>query len=390
MIVIWLIAFVLAAHAFAHLPGFVVPWQLMTSPDMPYKTTVLAGHLNVGDTGIRIVGLLWLAVAALVAAAAVSWAMRSPSAASLTMLAALVSLATCLVEMPEAWIGVAVNVALLLATPLLGGTAWQYTTDRTVQAMVLARVPVPAATRPHEIGATLPAPVARYFAHVLPPGHPRIRSAELMQQAEFFVGGGWKPLRASQHFVTEPPGFVWNARITMAAGLPVFVRDSYIEGAGTMHGEFAGVFPIVNQRGDPRLDAGALHRYVAESVWLPTALLPGPHLSWTAIDDDHALATFTDAHTTVSLRFRFTREGDVAEIHVSDRAREDHGAYIPTPWTVRCEEYGVFSGMRIPVRCSVQWEMPDGPLPYWRGTITSARYAYAEPDGRQAVVRPVD
>lgn len=391
----WLIVLVvcvLTAHAFAHLPGFVIPWQLMTSPEMPYKTTVLAGHLNVGPAGIRIVGLLWLAVALLVAAAAVSWVVRSPWAAGLTILATVVSLATCLVELPQAWIGVAVNVGLLLATPVLGATAWRYTTDRivrTLQPPVAAEAA--AATSidsTHRAGAAadadLPAPVARYFARVLSSSHPspsgrlggrRIVSAELEQEAEFFVGGGWKPLRAVQHVSTEPPGFLWDARIAMMPGVSVLVRDSYIRGRGSMDGEVAGIFPVVKQSDRPELDAGALHRYVAEAVWVPTALWPGPHLRWSAVDDEHAQVTFQDGRSTVRLQFRFTPEGDVAEIVVPDRPREEGGRYIPTPWTVRCDEYGTFDGMRIPVRCEVAWQLPTGPLPYWRGRITRARYA---------------
>ena len=50
----------LIAHGLVHLLGFVVNWQLASLAEMPYKTTLLAGALDVGATGIRAVGLLWL------------------------------------------------------------------------------------------------------------------------------------------------------------------------------------------------------------------------------------------------------------------------------------------------------------------------------------------
>ena len=28
-------------------------------------------------------------------------------------------------------------------------------------------------------------------------------------------------------------------------------------------------------------------------------------------------------------------------------------------------------GIRLPTRAEVRWELPDGPFPYWRGTIAS-------------------
>lgn len=43
----------LIGHGLVHLLGFVVPWQLATLEEMPYKTTLLAGTLDVGAVGIR-------------------------------------------------------------------------------------------------------------------------------------------------------------------------------------------------------------------------------------------------------------------------------------------------------------------------------------------------
>ena len=98
--------------------SFLTGYALLTLP----PDAVLTVHWGIDGVANRFAGkeaLLFIPlVALLVAAAAASWAMRSSQAASLTLLAAIVSLATCLVEVPQAWIGVAVNVGLLLATPL--------------------------------------------------------------------------------------------------------------------------------------------------------------------------------------------------------------------------------------------------------------------------------
>jgi hypothetical protein len=50
-------------HGAAHLPGFVVSWRLAELAEMQYRTTLLAGALDVGDVGIRIVGVVWLVAA---------------------------------------------------------------------------------------------------------------------------------------------------------------------------------------------------------------------------------------------------------------------------------------------------------------------------------------
>jgi hypothetical protein len=48
-------AFLLLGPAVAHLVGFVSSWKLATLAELPYKTTVLAGRVDVGDAGIRMI-----------------------------------------------------------------------------------------------------------------------------------------------------------------------------------------------------------------------------------------------------------------------------------------------------------------------------------------------
>jgi hypothetical protein len=104
----------LLIHGFCHLVGFVVPWKLISMKDEPYRTTLLAGAIDVGDVGIRIVGLLWL-VAALAfvldgVGAFSSFAMWRPLAFWL----ALFSLVLCVLGLPGAKVGILANAVVLL------------------------------------------------------------------------------------------------------------------------------------------------------------------------------------------------------------------------------------------------------------------------------------
>ena len=107
------VATVLGLHGIAHLVGFVASWRLMTLPDLPYRTTVIGGVVDVGDGGIRFIGLLWLAAAAgcIVAAAALFAGARWADTFALS--AVIASLAMCIVGWPEARIGLALNAVLL-------------------------------------------------------------------------------------------------------------------------------------------------------------------------------------------------------------------------------------------------------------------------------------
>ena len=57
-----LLAALLIGHGIAHLVGFVVPWRLVTSAEVPYRTTMLAGSVDLGAAGVRLLGIVWLLV----------------------------------------------------------------------------------------------------------------------------------------------------------------------------------------------------------------------------------------------------------------------------------------------------------------------------------------
>lgn len=112
------LAAAIAAHGVIHLIGFVVPWQLAAVAGFPYRTTVLDGTADLGEIGVRLVGVLWLAGAIGFIVAAVGIVRRSTWALPLTVILAIVSLIVCLVGLPETAMGIAVNAVIL------GGAAW--------------------------------------------------------------------------------------------------------------------------------------------------------------------------------------------------------------------------------------------------------------------------
>jgi hypothetical protein len=124
------LAVLLLGHGIAHLPGLLGSWRLATFPELPYHTTLLAGRLDVGDGGLRVMGALWLAAAVAFAAASVGAFFTRSWWPSLAAATALASLALCALEWPAARVGVVVNV-VVLGTLLLGARAgWVVSTVR--------------------------------------------------------------------------------------------------------------------------------------------------------------------------------------------------------------------------------------------------------------------
>ncbi len=273
-------------------------------------------------------------------------------------------------------------IIAFVAALAIAGFRWRAKTAHLVahlnaRSADLAAPPAAFSTSAAHID-TLPAPVARYFRAVLREGQPSPRRWRLTQEGEFLIDAErrrWGPFTATQHVVAEPPGFVWDARIHMAPGLAANVRDGFVNGTGTMRASLGGVLQLASVEGTPEIAAGALHRYLAEAVWCPTALLPSPHLSWTPLDESSARATLTAGGTTVWLDFRFrATDGLVESVYTPERSRDVSGLGVPTPWQGRFSDYEERGGMRIPLAGEVEWVLPDGPQVYWRGRITEALY----------------
>ncbi|HEV7240719.1 MAG TPA: DUF6544 family protein [Thermoanaerobaculia bacterium] len=269
---------------------------------------------------------------------------------------------------------------LIVAFAVLNIAAFRWSSQTAAQIAKLGgATPTVTATYDAAQLRELPAPVVRYFHAVLRDGQPLITRARLTQRGQFLVqptANGWRPFAATETFVTQPAGFVWDARIRMAPGFPVLVRDAFVGGRGSMHASLLAVWPLASVENTADVAAGALHRYLAEAVWLPTALLPSQGVTWSPIDEQHPRATITADGTIVSLDFTFGADGLVESVFTSARMRDVDGRAIPTPWQGRFARYEERHGMKIPIEGEVEWLLSDGPQVYWRGEITDVEVEY--------------
>ncbi|MEF8853273.1 MAG: DUF6544 family protein, partial [Haloarculaceae archaeon] len=122
--------------------------------------------------------------------------------------------------------------------------------------------------------ADLPAPVRRYFETVLSAGQRPVAGLRLGQDGEFALGGDWHPFTASQVYSVSPPGYVWDADIEVFPGVSARVVDAYVEGRGLLRAALLGAVPVASAGPDPRTNEAELQRYLSETPWFPTALLP--------------------------------------------------------------------------------------------------------------------
>ncbi|MBM3317948.1 MAG: hypothetical protein FJY75_08840 [Candidatus Eisenbacteria bacterium] len=269
----------------------------------------------------------------------------------------------------------------LIATIVLARVRWRAATEELTARLDRAGAPAtPSAILPQEID-NLPAPVARYMRAALGARPRAIATARVRWRGDFLARpgpDGWRPFQANQVFQTRPAGFVWDARVRMAPGLDVFVRDAFADGAGSMRGAILGLIPVVDVSGTPEIAAGALQRYLAEAVWFPTALLPRHGVRWTALDDSSARATLTVGSISVSCDFRFGADGLVESVYSPSRFRDVNGSAVPTPWEGRLARHVERAGVRVPAAGEVAWILPEGRMPYWRGELVDLVHIFEE------------
>jgi hypothetical protein len=103
----------LVLHGLVHLIGFTVPWRLGGLRGSEYSTLVLNRSIEVGDSAVKLLGLLWLAAAvAFIVVGAMVW--RGHPFALRAVVALLLSSAVlCIVDLPTSVMGLVIDVALL-------------------------------------------------------------------------------------------------------------------------------------------------------------------------------------------------------------------------------------------------------------------------------------
>ena len=160
--------------------------------------------------------------------------------------------------------------------------------------------------------------------------------------------------------------------------LHVRVRDALIDGIGSGQVSLMSAFPLSGATGGPEMNSGSLHRYLAEAVWYPSALLPSAQLQWTPIDATTALATLTNGLVSVSLEFRFGDSGEVTGIYTPARWGRFADAYKQVPWEGHFRAYRQRDGVVVPTHGEVGWYIDDAWRAVWKGTVAAYRIEIQE------------
>ena len=257
-------------------------------------------------------------------------------------------------------------VALPVAALLAGRWLVARQTRQTVADLFSQADTGPVATYDPAQLADLPAPVQRYFRHVLKPGRPYLRTVRLRHNGQFKTDlkNDWMPITGEEYFLADKPGYIWIGTTTWFSAC-----DQYVSGAGSLTVRLLSTVPI-QQGSGPAYNQGELLRWLAEAPWFPTGLLPGGRVSWSPVDDHSATLTLTDAGLTVSCLMSFNEQDELVRCQAQ---RHSDATHIET-WVCRLSDYRDWHGLLVPTQGGAAWIMAGEEKPYARFILRDIAY----------------
>lgn len=214
--------------------------------------------------------------------------------------------------------------------------------------------------------SSLPEPVQRYFRHCLKNGQPYINSARLLHSGQFKTDlkKNWVDIKGEQYFTTAKPGFIWKGKTKMFTA-----RDMYIADTGRLVVSLFSLFNIVDGHGE-KFNQGELLRWLGESVWFPTNLLPSKNLQWFPINHSSAKLTFNYNNLSVFYIVTFNDKDEIAEIE-TERYMGDANL---EKWVGQLTNYKEINGVIIPTTIEALWRLKEGDFSYVNFNLEKIEY----------------
>lgn len=213
----------------------------------------------------------------------------------------------------------------------------------------------------------LPEPVRRYFKHVLKDGQPYGSYVRLKHVGQFKTDlkKNWVAIQGEQYFSTEKPGFIWKGTTSL------FVApDMYLANEGRLIATILSTVNVVDIHGKQQYNESELLRWLGESVWFPTNLLPSENLQWTAIDTSSAKLTFNHNGLSLFYIITFNDKGEIVQMETKRYMDEKR---LET-WIIKPNNYEEKNDMIIPVQAEVFWRLKEGDFSYAKFNVTEIEY----------------
>jgi len=212
----------------------------------------------------------------------------------------------------------------------------------------------------------LPDPVQNYFKHVLKEGQPYINYIRLLHDGEFKTGEGkdWVNIKGEQYYTTQKPGFIWKGKTLLFTA-----RDMYVADKGNLVVSLFSVFDVVNGHGE-KYDQGELLRWLGESVWFPTNLLPNKNLQWEPIDNLSAKLTFKYNGINLFYIVKFNNAGEITQLET----KRYMGEKDLETWIGKLSNYTKINDVLVPTNIEAIYKLKKEDYSYAKFHVKMIEY----------------
>ncbi len=235
----------------------------------------------------------------------------------------------------------------------------------------------PDATYNEAMLAGLPEVVQRYFRLVLRNGQKYIRYAKVHQESLYKMQqqDEWIEVSANSSYTTEHPALVWDAVLHDSRYRWRRAHLIYLHSTGEGMTKLYGGLTLSDYSGS-EADVTLLCRFLSESLWFPTALLPGRHVEWKTHGPNSAEAIITDDDLQARAIFYFNEAGEVEKITTTDKFRDFRGGFHKEEFVMYCRNYKPINNILVPTEVEFVWELDKGNFPYARIQATDIDYQF--------------
>jgi len=204
-------------------------------------------------------------------------------------------------------------------------------------------------------------PVQRYFKHVLKDGQPNISYVRLKHDGQFKTDlkKDWVNITGEQYFTTEKPGFIWKGTTSLFVA-----RDIYNAYRGRLTATILSLVNVEDAKGEHYNQSEPL-RWLSESIWFPSNLLPTEILQWTAIGTLSAKLTFNYNCLSLFYMVTFNAIGEIVQMETKRYMDEKR---LET-WIIKPVNFEEKSGLIIPIKAEVFWRLKEGDFSYARFNV---------------------
>lgn len=349
-------------HGLIHLLGFIKAFDLASIEQLTQPIS-------------KARGLFWLTATLLMISAGILYYFKNEPWWIFALLAVLISQTLIILHWQDAKAGSFPNAALLIMCFLAFGS---YRFNNMVSTEVNQFLPQAQASSSiidENTIAHLPSPVKKWLTQSGVLGKNHIRSVHLWQSGQMRLDAdkSWIPFQSEQWFTIDPPGFIWQAKVGQGSLMAFDGKDKYESGKGHMLIKLHSWIAIADANG-PFIDQGAAIRYLAETLWFPSAAL-SPFITWKEISPYQAQATLVDSQTSVTGIFSFDENGRPVRFE-ADRYYDQTQKLEPWLIEVDINNYKTLNGIEVPTKANVIWKLESGEFKWLNIEVERIVYSF--------------